>query len=68
MEGPGFDSAPLIGNPSFVDSKSWDFHLSPHSGAVGRGSAKVGTLVTDDFDFTSYPKEKSVEIGAYRLR
>jgi hypothetical protein len=64
----GFDSASLIGDPAFADSESCDFRLSPHSGAIGRGSAKVGTLVTDDFDFTSYPKEKSFEIGAYRLR
>jgi len=65
---PAFDSAPVIGDPAFVDSESCDFHLLPDSSAFAHGSTKVRSAVRDDFDFTRYNDALRPSIGAYRLR
>jgi hypothetical protein len=49
----GFDSAPVAGNPTFVNAAAGDFHLATGSPAIDAGSNTVTTLVTTDYDATT---------------
>lgn len=62
----GIDTAPVSGNPKFVDAEKADFHLAQGSAAINAGSAEVARVVINDFDIiTIRPQGGSFDIGAF---
>lgn len=57
------DTAPIAGDPQFVNTAGADFHLQASSPAIGAGSAAVLTQVTNDFDLTQ-PRSAPIDVGA----
>jgi hypothetical protein len=55
----------VIADPSFVDAKHHDFHLTPGSPAVDMGSA--ASAPPDDYDENPRPQGISHDIGAFEL-
>jgi hypothetical protein len=64
--GDGWDSHPVLGNPTFVSvaTGSVDLHLQTGSAAIGAGSTTVAPIVTTDYDLKPRPSG-TMDIGAY---
>lgn len=62
----GTDTAPVSGNPEFVDADKADFHLARRSAAINAGSSEVSGVVIDDYDsIVPRPQNGNFAIGAF---
>jgi hypothetical protein len=62
---PSQDTAPVTGNPNFINPIVGNFQLQTGSPAIDNGSSVVSKVVTTDHDGKSRPQGKNVDIGAY---
>jgi hypothetical protein len=62
--GPSWDTAPINGNPLFVDPANNNFHLQSGSPAKDAGYNTSSTVVRD-FDGIPRPQGPAVDIGAF---
>ena len=63
--GPTQDTAPVNGDPQFVNAVGGNFRLQSSSPAIDRGSSVVNTVVTMDGDGVSRPQGGAFDIGAF---
>ena len=62
---PSQDTAPITGNPLFVNAAAANFHLQSGSPATNTGSSSVSTVLTMDHDGVNRPQGGGFDIGAY---
>jgi hypothetical protein len=56
---------PIVGDPLFMDPRSYNFHLQPGSPAFNTGTSAVSAYVTQDYDGISRPRGALYDIGAF---
>ncbi len=59
------DTAPVSGNPLFVNAAAGNFHLQSGSPAINVGSTAVGVVTAVDHDGVSRPQGGGYDIGVY---
>ncbi|WP_372523898.1 choice-of-anchor Q domain-containing protein, partial [Sulfuricaulis sp.] len=62
---PSQDTAPITGNPLFVNAAAGNFHLQSGSPATNTGTTSVSTVVTMDHDGVNRPQGGGYDVGAY---
>lgn len=65
---PSADTAPINGNPMFVNAAAGNFRLLNGSPAMDKGSSAVTAIVSRDVDGVSRTLNGSVDIGAFEAK
>ncbi|WP_372522428.1 choice-of-anchor Q domain-containing protein, partial [Sulfuricaulis sp.] len=62
---PSQDTAPITGDPLFVNAAAGNFHRQSGSPATNTGTTSVSTVVTMDHDGVNRPQGGGYDVGAY---